>query len=82
MCCHDLVFRAQRAGSKVHLSPSLVHDCDWNPGTGDHIPAQQAYHANDLPLFQSLYQSPAQDRIRINYFNWNQSPSVWARRFG
>jgi hypothetical protein len=82
MCCHDLVFRAQRAGSSVHLSPSLVHSCDFNAGTGDHIPVTNAYHANDLPLFNSIYASSAIDRIRIDYFNWMSSPSKWARRFG
>jgi len=81
MCCHDLVFRAQRAGSKVYLSPSLVHDCDFNGGTGDHVPVMDAYAANDLPLFNALYSQPAVDRIRIDYFNWAASPSVWKRRF-
>jgi len=81
MCCHDLVFRAQKAGSKVHLSPGLVHNCDFNAGTGDHVPVTNAYHANDLPLFTSMYDQPS-NRINIDYQNWQYSPSRWTRRFG
>jgi len=82
MCCHDLAFRAQRKGGQVHLSPGLVMNCDWNPGRGDHIPVQQAYHANDAPLFTSIYATDQSDRIQIPYFNWMDSPPVWVRRFG
>jgi len=81
MCCHDLAFRAQKAGGKVHLSPGLVLNCDWNPGRGDHIPVQEAYHANDAPLFTVLYAAADPTRIQIPYFNWTESPAVWARRF-
>jgi hypothetical protein len=82
MCCHDLAFRAQRKGGKVHLSPGLVMSCDWNPGTGDHVPVQEAYHANDAPLFTSIYCTDQSDRIQIPYFNWQDSDRVWKRRFG
>ncbi len=82
MCCHDLAFRAQRKGGKVVLSPSLVLACDWNPGRGDHIPVQNAYHANDAPLFANLYKTKQDDRIQIPYLNWMNADPVWKRRFG
>ncbi len=81
MCCHDLAFRAQRAGGKVRMSPNLVLSCNWNPGVGDHIPVQEAYHANDAPLFAQLYGQNQDDRIKIDYFNWTKAPAVWSRRF-
>ena len=81
MCTHDLAFRAQKNGSNFLMSPSLVASHDWNPGRGDHIPVQQAYHANDLPLFNSIYGKPEPNRDKIDYFNWIHSPSKWIRRF-
>ena len=82
MNTHDLSFRAQRDGSKFHFSPNLVLTCDWNPNEGDHIPVQQAYHANDAPLFREVYSQNQDSRIRIDYHNWKDSPRVWKRRFG
>ena len=81
MCCHDLAFRAQRMGGNVHLSPNLVLECNWNPGQGDHIPVQEAYHANDAPLFASIYSQDQSSRIQLSYENWTLSPPVWERRF-
>jgi hypothetical protein len=82
MCCHDLTFRAQNNGSKVYLSPPLiVLNCDWNPNEGDHVPVQQAYDQNDLPLFNHIYSSDG-DRIKIDYFNWTSADAMWKRRFG
>ena len=82
MNTHDLAFRAQRDGSKFHFSPNLVLTCDWNPGEGDHVPVQQAYHANDAPLFRQVYMEDQSDRIKIDYYNWMKSDPVWKRRFG
>ena len=82
MNTHDLAFRAQRDGAKIHFSPNLVLTCDWNPNEGDHVPVQEAYHNNDAPLFQALYREPRPNRIRIDYFNWTKSPPIWKRRFG
>ena len=82
MNTHDLAFRAQRNGSKLHFSPNLVLTCDWNPNEGDHLPVQEAYHANDSPLFREMYMRDQSDRINIDYFNWIKSDPVWKRRFG
>ena len=82
MNTHDLAFRAQRDGSKFHFSPNLVLTCDWNPGEGDHVPVQMAYHANDAPLFREVYMQDQSERIKIDYQNWIKSDPVWKRRFG
>jgi hypothetical protein len=82
MNTHDLAFRAQRDGSKFHFSPNLVLTCDWNPGEGDHIPVQHAYHMNDAPLFREVYMKDQSERIHIDYYNWMKSDPVWKRRFG
>ena len=82
MNTHDLSFRAQRDGARIHFSPSLVLTCDWNPNEGDHVPVQAAYEQNDAPLFHALYSVPRPQRIRIDYFNWERSDRIWKRRFG
>ena len=82
MNTHDLSFRAQRDGAKIHFSPNLILTCDWNPNEGDHVPVQQAYEYNDAPLFRALYGVPRPERIRIDYFNWEMADQVWQRRFG
>ena len=82
MNTHDLAFRAQRNGSKLHFSPNLVLTCDWNPNEGDHVPVQEAYAANDAPLFREMYMKDQSHRINIDYFNWTKSDAVWKRRFG
>ena len=81
MCTHDLAFRAQRNGSKVHMSPGLVLDCDWSWHWDDSKPIQDAYNLNDAPLYKEMYSQDQSDRIQIDYFNWNNADSVWARRF-
>jgi len=82
MNCHDLAFRVQRDGGKIHLSPDLVCNHDWNPNEGDHIPVQEAYDQNDLELFYQLHSTDQSQRIKINYDNWESTPKVWKRRFG
>ena len=82
MNTHDLAFRAQRNGSKLHFSPNLVLNCDWNPNEGDHVPVQEAYHANDEPLFREMYSKEQTGDVSIDYFNWMKSDPVWKRRFG
>jgi len=77
-----LAFRAQRNGSKLHLCPNLVLNCDWNPNEGDHVPVQQAYYANDEPLFREMYSKKQTGDVSIDYFNWTDSPAIWERRFG
>ena len=81
MCTHDLAFRAQRAGSKVRMSPGLVLNCDWSWHWEDSKPIQDAYKMNDAPLFTDLYSQDQSDRIKIDYFNWTSAASIWGRRF-
>ena len=82
MCTHDLAFRAQRHGSKFHLSPSQVINCDFDYADASHAPVQAAYDYNDKALFTWMYSQDQSSRINIDYYNWIDSPSVWARRFG
>ena len=83
---HDLSFRLQRDGGKIVVSEVCVSDHSWNPGTGDHIPVQNAFGANDYPLFRRIYHDSEtaflERPIKIDYFNWTESPTVWKRRFG
>ena len=82
MNLHDLSFRAQRDNAKFVYSPNLVLNCDWSYLHSDHRPVQSAYEQNDGPLFKEIYSRPQPDRIKIDYHNWIDSPSVWKRRFG
>jgi hypothetical protein len=85
MNTHDLSFRLQNDGGKIYESDMYVCNHDWNPNQGDHIPVQQAYEQNDLALFQQIYKEPnsyLERPIKIDYFNWNKSPTIWRRRFG
>jgi len=82
MCCHDLSFRIQNDDGKVILSPNVVFDCDWTPHTEEYQPVQKAFEENDLPLFQETYSKLREDRIKIPYDNWKESPEKWGRRFG
>jgi len=82
MNLHDLAFRAQRAGSKIHLSNVTALNCDWNPSSGDHVPVAKAHNEHDYPLFVSLMSQDQTNRIKIDIFNWTKSPKVWKRRFG
>lgn len=78
MCCHDLSFRIQRDGGEVLLSPTIVLNCDKQPSPV----VEECYVANDLPLFDSIYNNPnaLADR-HVVYNNWKDTPPVWQRRF-
>ena len=83
MNTHDFAFRWQKTLRTMQLSPNLVLNCDWCPGTQEHAPVQAAYYHNDLPLFNQLYGQPhSMDRIKIDADNWKLSPKKWVRRFG
>jgi hypothetical protein len=79
MNTHDFAFRAQRNGSVVYNSPTRCYklDHDWNPNS----PVQKAYPANDLPLFQYIYNTDIERPIKINLDNWQEVPSVWPRKY-
>ena len=77
---HDLAFRAQRDGSMIHLSPTMIMNCDWKPGlTEKDSPAIAAHVENDYPLFQELYKDNSRP-ICIDIENWRDSPIIWERR--
>ena len=84
MNLHDMAFRAQRSGSRVITSDGFVTAHDWEPVRNiSSSPIIQAYHLNDKPLFDSIYQhrETSQSRpIRIDYDNWKMTPEVWPRR--
>jgi hypothetical protein len=80
---HDLCYRLQRAGGKFHLSPLEVMDADNYGTTGvDHAPIFYA-HSVDQANFMSIYHNPnVVERVNIDFNTWQNSPEVWARRWG
>lgn len=80
---HDLCYRLQRDGGKFHLSPLEVMDADNYGATGvDHAPIFYA-HSVDHTSFTNLYHNPSvANRVKIDFNTWQNSPEVWARRWG
>lgn len=77
MNVHDLAFRAQRNGSKVHLSPGLVMNCDWDPKrTAENSNVIRAFFEVDRPLFHELWAVPGERPIKIES-NWRDCDPVW-----
>ncbi len=79
---NDLSIRAQNNGSVYHLSPIEVEDCDWRPGSEEHLPIE-ASAPDDQALFMGLYADvqAGQSRTKIPYDNWKDAPEVWSRRW-
>ncbi len=78
---HDFMFRTQRNGGEIIYSPRKVANSDWWPDhTGDHGPIHDAEVLHDFPIFNEIWGVP-NDRIKIDYNNWKDAPSVWKRRF-
>jgi hypothetical protein len=76
---HDLIFRAQLAGSKVYHSPVGVSKADWMPNvTGDHAPIHYA-QINDMGSFVRLWCQKREPIIDIN--NYKVYQNIWKRRF-
>jgi hypothetical protein len=75
---HDLSYRVQKMGGVIHLSPVKILGVSWIPGQAV---ITEAHFENDIPLFNELYSSSEFPRIKIDYKNWKQSPSIWKRRF-
>lgn len=78
----DLSLRAQKIGMKlVHSPHALILECQY--GRTVHTSAViNAYFNNDLPLFTSIYSTKESADKRpnlINYDNWQQADTVWAR---
>lgn len=83
MNVHDLAFRAQRNGSQIYLSPTLIMRCDFEPErTIENSPVIAAYHENDSRVFREMYDVPNPNcrPIRIDPENWKTSQVVWHRR--
>lgn len=81
-CTHDLAFRLQNAGGKVHLSPAYVAKFIWSWHGNDARPIQDAYNFNDKDLYHNEWSKDQSNRLKINYWNWCEQPSKWERRFG
>ena len=83
MCCHDLAFRVQNDGGKIHLSPDEVLSCTWDVHCAEWQPVGAAYRENDAPLFAEIYNKPHNpNKVVIFWGNWQDSPERWVRRFG
>jgi len=81
---HDFMFRLQKDGGKIYFSPTHACIATWSPGEeGDHAPVHHAMFDNDIPIFDEIYSKPEiyQNRLRLSYNNWMDSPEVWKRRF-
>ena len=81
ICTHDLAFRVQENGGKIHMSPQTVARFYWSWHHTESKPVQDAYFLNDRDFFQKQY---GQDisRTKIDYWNWMNVPSKWVKRFG
>ena len=80
-CAHaDLGIRAKKAGARMILMPDVMFQCSHQPGnSGDHRPVNQAMK-RDIKNFQKIYKKP-NDRINIEFNNWQNTPEVWEERF-
>ena len=78
---HDFMFRCQRNGSKIVYSPETVGDMTWWPDhQGDHGAIHDAMVLHDLAIFREMW-GKENDRLKIDYDNWKDTPEVWERRF-
>lgn len=82
LCTHDLAFRLQNNGGKIHLSPQTVARFYWSWITADAGPVQKAWFENDESFFRTMYNKDQSNRIKINYWNWTEVESKWSMRFG
>lgn len=81
---HDLAFRIQKLGGKLHFSPTKIFSADWDARLyeGDHKTIQLAYDENDLPKFKSIWDADILDRpLKIDFDNWKNTETKWTRRF-
>ena len=79
---HDLVFRAQLAGSTIYLSKVEGLICTHIPErTGDHGPIHDAQTTHDEPLFNKLWATPKRGLETVDMHQYKEFPEVWERRF-
>jgi len=78
----DFGARAQLDGIDTSLI-GVIFECTQYPGpSGDHAPIHYAQLEHDQPLYSRIWNSTrCLKRIKIDYNNWQQAPSVWTRRF-
>lgn len=77
----DLCFRLQLDGGRLYFSPDIVLDCVWEQGeSGTHKPVHFGELQNDIPNFNRIWRNNEQ-KIYINYMNWQFAPTMWERRF-
>lgn len=72
---HDLTYRAQMNGSKVHLSPTIVANTPIHTERPSTDPLMIASMNNDEPLYISTWSQPRE--IKIDFDNWKESPRNW-----
>jgi hypothetical protein len=73
---HDLAYRIQALGGKIHPSPTKVFSADWTPN--DPV-VSGAHYENDAPLFAKIYSQRAFDR-GVSIDNWKEQANYWPRR--
>lgn len=78
----DFGARAQLDGMEATLT-GVIFECTQFPGTtGDHAPIHHAQLEHDQPLYAKIWRSSScLERLKIDYNNWENTPSVWTRRF-
>jgi hypothetical protein len=79
----DFAVRTQRDGAKYFMMEHPIFVCDHMPGTmGDHGPVHYAHIEHAEPLFRKIYNSSSSlERVKIDLNNWEDTPSIWKRRF-
>jgi hypothetical protein len=76
----DLGFRNIKDGGKIHLSPTLVMNCDFEPNrTPETSSVIKAYVSNDRDLFYKMY-SDNNREVKIDLDNWRESDPIWSLR--
>ena len=81
---HDLMFRIQTDGGRLHDSSTSATTCDhYGNRTVDHAAIHDAQTTVDKPRFDKMYSSPGvtHQRIKIPLNNWERTPDCWQRRF-
>jgi hypothetical protein len=78
----DLAARLQNDGANVILGEKFMDIAHLPGASGDHGPIFHAQTKNDSPLFEKMYNDPANaNRAKIDFDNWKQAEAVWSRRF-
>jgi hypothetical protein len=80
----DFAIRCYRDGATVKfLSKELTHFDHEGALGGTHAPIYYAFVEWDHLLYKKIHNDPANlSRIKIDFNNWKNAPSIWERRFG